>query len=145
MKMFMILAAAAVSFAGVQAQAGFEGSYKGTGKVYDSTGFKKNCETMTVQVDQTATTLKVSTSFTCGGMKLDAPGGALEIKGGKLLKNGQAVGSISNDAVTINEVDGETSLKTDAKLAGNILTFKVVTTSPARPGVKITYEGTVKR
>ena len=145
MKLFVAIAAAVVCFAGAQAHADFGGTYNGKGKVYDSTGFKKDCESMKVEVEQTAAYLKVSTYFTCGGMKMDAPGGKLDIKGGKLMKNGAEVGTISADTVTLDEKDGATSLKTNAKLAGKTLTFKTVSTSAARPGVTITYEGTVSK
>jgi len=145
MKMFMAVAAAAVLFGAAQAQASFAGKYTGTGKVYDSTGFKQNCESMKVEVAQTASTLKISADFKCGGMALANPGGELDIKGGELFKKGQKVGTISADSVTINQKEGDTVMKTTAKLKGNTLTFKFETTSPARPGVTITYEGTVKR
>lgn len=145
MKLFMALAAAVVSFGAAQAEASFAGKYTGTGKVYDSTGFKKNCESMKVEVAQTDKTLKISTAFTCGGMKLDVPGGELDIKGGELLKKGEKVGTISADTVTIDQKEGESTLKTKATLKGNTLTFKVETSTPARPGVTVTYEGTVKR
>lgn len=97
MKKITILAAALFCVA-AQANAAnsLNGTWKGAGHAVDNQGKPIECESVVLTIAQTATSITVNSAFTCGGMPITVPGGALDIKGTQLLDKGQAAGTITD-------------------------------------------------
>lgn len=146
MKASLILASALLAFASANAYAvNTQGIWSGSGEYFANGGAKTICESMVLKITHTATQLKVDAAFTCNREQVNAPGGALEIKGTELWQNGKRVGTITENTVTIAVKDSEHSLDTKSTFSEKEMTFQTVSTNASNPGVVITFTGKVHR
>ncbi len=121
-----------------------QGVWKGSGKLSNNQGGSIHCESMTVNIVHTATTMKVDSTFTCQGEQQNAPGGVLEIKNkSEVWANGKRVGTLTDNSLTMSSDNGERRLDTKSTWTQNQMNFHTVSTFPN--GLVLTFTGTVRR
>lgn len=87
----------------------YKGTWRGQGTSADSTGVEKDCSTVTFEIEQTKTWLSIKKGeFYCGGEHPERwPQIEAEVRGNNLVRNGEAIGKISESTISVNQVDSQ--------------------------------------
>ena len=122
------------------------GSWQGAGQAVDNQGKTTNCESVAFTFTQTATSLTLSSAFTCAGNPLTIPGGTLEIRGADLYDaKGVKSGSISDTAITVVAKDKGYMMQSNATFTDAAMNLRAVVNVGTNPLPALTFEATLHR
>lgn len=106
----------------VSAQGDFTGFWVGTGQAWDSTGWKKDCETANYEIYQTANELRIeSGGYVCGELSTSWDPVSVEIRNGELWFENEKVGTIGPDFLHVKYTDGSMTAEFNVKLEGVVM------------------------
>jgi len=145
MKKITLLATALFCMAAQAHATNLTGTWKGTGKAVDNAGKPINCESVVLTITHTASSLQVNSAFTCGGMPITIPGGAMDIKGSDLFDKGTKSGTIAPGSVSLTAKASGYVMKSNARFSDTEMQLHSVISMGTNPAPALTFDANLKR
>lgn len=126
MKKLILPLLATMLLTSTTALASFAGLWSGRGQVSDISGAKLDCEKIQFKVEQNEISLKILEGYImCRPQELRVNDMKMTIQNGNLIKDGDKIGTITNDAIRLSYINKDgLRVRSTGKLKDTILQYQ---------------------